>query len=572
MNAFPFWLLVLLCSSDGWMVEHGRLLAQAKAQQLTLNLSPPAFHTGGVFYADGGTTNDVDYINLNLREFDTMTASLYMGFGRWPAPTAAIQISDWEVLVDKLKANNKVIHGEILVYPNYNLDIAWWVQQANSLVESRMYQFIDTVVQSRKGDVWAWDVVNEIMGDDGDTMDQDGVRTVFWTGVPIKEYAAMGQSFIANAFHRAHGDDPNALLILADYGCEEDDPDNNNEKSDRLFRFMSKLKKEKVPIDGVGLQFHVSSVPGMEPNYTNVAFNFQRFRNAGFSIFITEMDVKSYNTTNLATVNQAALQQAAARQALVYGRIMEICLNEPACKCLLMWDDAEYNSREPNQVYSWLQPYRNGNDLPVYWYPSPFWDINPNHFSPKPAWYAMQNALVNFTGVYRVTSLWTTSSSYLIRNGTSTTPSYQVGLYTLNGKTNLLTSMKWRFERVNVGVYRIACTWGYSTGYLTRLGLPDPVTSVITATSQIQVQALEPSWESQLWYVHYVFGNEYIITSQWGDDGTLTRLGSYNQNGVLQPTNQVYLDANHSWASQIWRLERVWSAGDTKTPAEAFWL
>lgn len=87
----------------------------------------------------------------------------------------------------------------------------------------------------------------------------------------------MGQDYIRLAFDFARAADPNAKLMLTDYGCEEDDLDNDNHKSDRLYRSVAKLLKQRYPIDGIGFQVHVVS-EGNNPDYLAIARNFERFR------------------------------------------------------------------------------------------------------------------------------------------------------------------------------------------------------------------------------------------------------------------------------------------------------
>jgi hypothetical protein len=233
--------------------------------------APLSFHTGSVLHGYGAKTHEPDYRSLNLEQFSASTASLYLAYDDlWTSPDSPINITGWASLVDTLWRNNDMIHGHVLLYPLVNTDSSWWMDQPDNLVEERMYKYIDTLATVRKGKIWTWDVVNEVMGDDGNMMDSDGVRTQFSDGTFVKEYQAMGQDFIKKAFFRAKQADPKALLLFTDYSCESDDPDNDNEKSDRLYRFVQKLQRLSVPIDGIGFQMHVSSIPGQEPNYARI--------------------------------------------------------------------------------------------------------------------------------------------------------------------------------------------------------------------------------------------------------------------------------------------------------------
>jgi endo-1,4-beta-xylanase len=200
--------------------------------------------------------------------------------------------------------------------------------------------------------VYSWDVLNEVMGDDGNDNDVDGVRKTHGDGTPVIEYKAMGQDYIRAAFRFARSVAPKAKLLLIDYGAEEDSQENDNEKSDRLYRFAKKLLGEGVPIDGIGFQMHVHSEQG-NPNYLAIARNFERFRKLGLFVYINEMDVTSYSTKDPKSVPSTALERAGRFQGRVFSRILEICMEEPACASFRFWDFAEYNSRSSEPAW-WI--------------------------------------------------------------------------------------------------------------------------------------------------------------------------------------------------------------------------
>jgi endo-1,4-beta-xylanase len=231
-----------------------------------------------------------------------MTVSIYMPYSgpTWPGPDQPIDTAEFAALVKDLRARNKLVHGHALLYPVVNTDLGWWMKQDDSLVEERMYQYMEAVVQSTrpavnsgsssKGNpIWTWDVVNEDMADvdqPSEQQDSDGIRIQTWVGVPLKEYQAMGQDYIRMAFYRARALDPAAQLLMTDYGIESDDPNTDNDKADKLYRFVTKLRSEGVPIDGIGMQMHISALPGQEVNVTQIAANFERFRNAGLKFLL----------------------------------------------------------------------------------------------------------------------------------------------------------------------------------------------------------------------------------------------------------------------------------------------
>ena len=95
----------------------------------------------------------------------------------------------------------------------------------------------------------------------------------------------LGDGYIADAFRLARQVDPQALLFYNDYGGED-----LNAKSDRIYDLVRGLVPQGVPIDGVGLQMHVSaSIP---PDAAAVASNMRRLVSLGLRVNISEMDVQ----------------------------------------------------------------------------------------------------------------------------------------------------------------------------------------------------------------------------------------------------------------------------------------
>jgi endo-1,4-beta-xylanase len=216
-------------------------------------LAPPGLYVGSVFHGYGNTWDEPDYQKLALDNFNIMTSSIYMSTV-WDSPEKPIDTGPFKEVVDFLSKNNILVHGHAMHYPNIAASTNWWSKQPINTVESNMYKYMKTVVSAGGGKVYSWDVLNEVMGDDNNDNDADGVRKTLYDGTPIIEYKAMGQDYIRAAFRFARSVAPDAKLLLTDYGAEEDSEDNDNQKSDRLYRFVKKLLAEGIPIDGIGFK------------------------------------------------------------------------------------------------------------------------------------------------------------------------------------------------------------------------------------------------------------------------------------------------------------------------------
>mmetsp|Transcript_12547 Transcript_12547/g.20893 ORF Transcript_12547/g.20893 Transcript_12547/m.20893 type:complete len:569 (+) Transcript_12547:11-1717(+) len=542
------------------------VICNGQGEEAFRDLAPPGLYVGSVFHGYSDTWQEPDYQALALENFNIMTSSIYLPTV-WQGPSEPINVAPFAEAAKLLKDNNILVHGHSLLYPAIATLTDWWNDQPTEEVEDNMYTYMAAVAEAGRDCVFSWDVLNEVMGDDNNDMDEDGVRRSLFNGKAIKEYEAMGQNYTRKAFTFARQLDPSAKLMLTEYGCEEDFLDDDNEKSDRLYRFVSKLLDEGIPIDGIGFQVHVGS-EGSNPDYLAIARNFERFRKLGLLIYITEMDVVSFSTLNPeSVVPSAELQRAARFQGRVYRRILEVCMAEPACQSFRFWDFAEYNSRVPELRYSWLHPITHDpNRFGVYTYPTPFWDINPENLRPKSAWREMREAMKGFSenegGIYRITSNWNAINSYIVRDGDlNENGGYEPGrtlqLHALDENSRQWSSMKWRLERLvgTTNIYHIQCLWAH--GYLTRTGEQNSEGEWFP-TAGLRVDDLDLDWWSQRWVVDYNEDNTYTIKSYWGNENDyLTRLGVQDATGGYQATNEIRLQDYNQYSSQHWYLERT---------------
>ena len=133
-----------------------------------------------------------------------------------------------------------------------------WHQQLPSWLTSGGYSFVGlssiladhiyTVMKHFAGQVYAWDVVNEAFNDDG------SLRGTLWSNAP--GIGREGTAYIEQALRWAHAADPKALLFYNDFGAEP-----VNAKSDAIYRMARDFLSRGVPLNGIGLQMHLSVGP-----------------------------------------------------------------------------------------------------------------------------------------------------------------------------------------------------------------------------------------------------------------------------------------------------------------------
>lgn len=281
----------------------------------------------------------------------------------WPAPNdqdpRTYLCSSADEYIAFAEANHMQVHGHVLVWHEWPTDeqgheYSWlpnWIKNISATsLESVMRDHINTVVGHYRGRIQLWDVVNEAI----DCNPNCGYRQSFWNNPN-----AMGTAYIPKAFIYAHNADSNATLIYNDYGIETINP-----KSNFLYQEIKNWRKAGAPINAIGIQAHI----GVDfKDFQGFAKNMQRFANdLGLDIYITELDVQMNNSTQY------------QQQAEVYRNIVQTCLAQARCKGITTWGFTD--------KYTWLNYVPWGGPLSN---PLPFNEC----FQPKPAYYAMQEAL-----------------------------------------------------------------------------------------------------------------------------------------------------------------------------------
>jgi len=204
---------------------------------------------------------------------------------------------------------------------------------SSSQLRAFMKAHIEAVVSHYRGQIFAWDVVNEAFDENGN------LRSTLWSDHPGIS-TGNHKDFIELTFRWARDADPSALLFLNDAEAET-----INRKSDAILRFVKDFKSRGVPIDGVGLQMHIFD---LHPDFEGIEANMQRFASLGLQIHITEMDV-AVPTNPDGTMRNA---MDGIRQAEIYRRIAEICFSEPQCTAFQTWGFTD--------KYSWVRSSTHG--------------------------------------------------------------------------------------------------------------------------------------------------------------------------------------------------------------------
>lgn len=212
---------------------------------------------------------------------------------------------------------------------------------------------IRTVGERYRGQVREYTVVNEAFSR---KLITGGNRD--WWG------ERLGEQYIDEAFQAAREVDPQAILILNDFGNETE-----GEISNLMYDYVRRAKARGIPIDAIGMQMHIDATNA--PQKDEVVANMRRFADLGLKIYITEFDVNMHGLQEDGAVEDQ-------RQAEIYRDMLGACLEVGPQVC-------------PNFGFLGLidrQSWYHGLGIE---------DANPllftGDYEPKPAFYAVRETL-----------------------------------------------------------------------------------------------------------------------------------------------------------------------------------
>jgi endo-1,4-beta-xylanase len=278
---------------------------------------------------------DNGYKEVLQREFNMVAPENAMKWSMLRPTKDSFNFDHADKLVSFAEENRMAVRGHTLIW---DVKIPEWVTEGTR--ESEMLNLLEehvaTVAGRFKNKVYAWDVVNEPINDEGEFNDS-----------PL--FRRLGEKYIELAFKWAKAADPNAKLFLNDWGS-----DSINRRSNKLYEIVKGLLEKGVPIDGVGFQMHLglgrSKTSPTVPEMSSIKENFQRFSDLGLELHITEMDIQiQYGV--------GSIEERLREQAEAYKNILETALEFPSFKALVQWG--------VNDKYSWITGLNGKEDAPL---------------------------------------------------------------------------------------------------------------------------------------------------------------------------------------------------------------
>ncbi|TDV44753.1 endo-1,4-beta-xylanase [Actinophytocola oryzae] len=262
--------------------------AAAAARGRYFGAAVAANHLGEAQYASTWTT-----------EFNGVTPENEMKWQTVEPNRNQFNFSSADQIVTQARSRGMTIRGHTLVWHS---QLAGWVSGLDATnLRSAMLNHINGVMAHWKGQIYAWDVVNEAFAENGGRRSE----SVF--------QQKLGNGYIEEAFRAARTADPNAKLCYNDYNT-----DGMNAKSNAVYAMVQDFKSRGVPIDCVGFQSHFNAQSPVPSNYQQ---NLARFAALGVDVQITELDIEGSGTA----------------QANNYANVVRACLGVSRCTGITVW-------------------------------------------------------------------------------------------------------------------------------------------------------------------------------------------------------------------------------------------
>jgi endo-1,4-beta-xylanase len=213
--------------------------------------------------------------DLVVQHFGSITAENVLKAGPLNPKPGVWNFEAADAFVAFGESHDMFIVGHTLVWHNQTPD--WFFHDEagepnppGAQIE-RMRQHIEAVAGRYRGRIHAWDVVNEVIDNDG------SYRPTTWV-----DAVGSGDELVRAAFRFAGQYAPDAELYYNDFNAWRP------EKRDGIVRMVKMLQAEGIRIDGVGMQGHWGlNFPRTE--YIEAAID--AYAALGVKVMITELDI-----------------------------------------------------------------------------------------------------------------------------------------------------------------------------------------------------------------------------------------------------------------------------------------
>ncbi len=231
------------------------------------------FLIGAAINTDIASGKHPDVTDIIKRDFGSVTPENSMKWGSLRTADGGWQWEEADLFMNFARQHNLHAVGHTLAWhgqtPESVFKDAKGAYIGAADLAKKMEAHITTLVGRYRGQLHAWDAVNEAIGDDNQ------MRKSHYFNI-------LGEGFIDKAFHLAHEVDPKAHLLYNDYNIER------GGKREACVALLKRLKSRGVPVHGIGIQAHVA-VDG--PSISEIEQSIVAYAELGLRVHFTELDV-----------------------------------------------------------------------------------------------------------------------------------------------------------------------------------------------------------------------------------------------------------------------------------------